>query len=320
MAHLLQVDNLKTYFHTERGVLKAIDGIDLTISAGETLALVGESGCGKSMTALSILRLVPEPGRIVSGEIRFDGQDLLRMPETELRRIRGNRISMIFQEPMTSLNPVLTIGSQIIEVLQLHRGVKRGQALNMAAELLTRVGIPEAGLRLADYPHQLSGGLRQRVMIAMALACDPALVIADEPTTALDVTIQAQIMTLLKQLQTERNMANLLISHDLGVVAENADRVMIMYAGKIVESAVTADIFSCPLHPYTRGLLDCIPRLGEQKERLNPIPGQVPDIASLPPGCSYADRCPLAEDRCRQEAQELRELKPGHSVRCWKAT
>ncbi|GAB4164251.1 MAG: ABC transporter ATP-binding protein [Geothermobacteraceae bacterium] len=320
MAHLLQVDNLKTYFHTERGVLKAIDGIDLTISAGETLALVGESGCGKSMTALSILRLVPEPGRIVDGEIRFDGQDLLRMPETELRRIRGNRISMIFQEPMTSLNPVLTIGSQIIEVLQLHRGMKRGQALNMAAELLTRVGIPEAGHRLADYPHQLSGGLRQRVMIAMALACDPALVIADEPTTALDVTIQAQIMTLLKQLQTERNMASLLISHDLGVVAENADRVMIMYAGKIVESATTADIFACPLHPYTRGLLDCIPRLGEQKKRLNPIPGQVPDIASLPPGCSYADRCPMAEELCRQEAQKLRELKPGHSVRCWKVT
>ncbi|RMF69932.1 MAG: ABC transporter ATP-binding protein, partial [Alphaproteobacteria bacterium] len=270
------------------------------------------------MTALSILRLVPEPGRIVGGEIHFDGRDLLRMPETELRRIRGNRISMIFQEPMTSLNPVLTIGSQIIEVLQLHRGLRRGPALNLAAELLTRVGVPEAGQRLADYPHQLSGGLRQRVMIAMALACDPALVIADEPTTALDVTIQAQIMNLLKQLQAERGMANLLISHDLGVVAENADRVMIMYAGKIVESASTAEIFARPLHPYTRGLLECIPRLGEPKKRLNPIPGQVPDMASLPPGCSYADRCPLAEDRCRTEPQELRETAPGHTVRCWK--
>ncbi len=318
MAELLSIRNLKTYFQTGRGIVKAIDGIDLDIERGETLALVGESGCGKSMTALSILRLVPDPGRIVGGEIRFEGQDLLRLPEPELRRIRGNRISMIFQEPMTSLNPVFRIGEQIAEALRLHRGMKRGEALTAAAELLTQVGIPEAGMRLADYPHQLSGGLRQRVMIAMALACDPALLIADEPTTALDVTIQAQIMDLLSDLQRERGMATLLISHDLGVVAESADRVAIMYAGLIVETATTGDIFGEPLHPYTRGLLDCIPKLGEKRRRLNPIPGQVPDIANLPAGCAYAERCPLADDGCRRQVPALRELRPGHAVRCRK--
>ncbi|TYO98223.1 peptide/nickel transport system ATP-binding protein/oligopeptide transport system ATP-binding protein [Geothermobacter ehrlichii] len=318
MAELISIRNLKTYFQTERGIVKAIDGIDLDISRGETLALVGESGCGKSMTALSILRLVPEPGRIVSGEIRFDGQDLLRLPEPELRRIRGNRISMIFQEPMTSLNPVFRVGEQIAEALRLHRGMNRGEALRAAADLMTQVGIPEAGMRLADYPHQLSGGLRQRVMIAMALACDPALLIADEPTTALDVTIQAQIMDLLLDLQRERGMATLLISHDLGVVAESADRVAIMYAGLIVETAATGEIFGEPLHPYTRGLLDCIPKLGEERQRLNPIPGQVPDIADLPPGCAYAERCPLADGHCRSRTPGLKEMRPGHLVRCWK--
>ncbi|PNU19490.1 ABC transporter ATP-binding protein [Geothermobacter hydrogeniphilus] len=318
MPNLLEIHNLKTYFHSGPETLKAIDGIDITIDAGETLALVGESGCGKSMTALSILRLVPEPGRIAEGRIEFSGEDLLLLPEEEIRRIRGNRIAMIFQEPMTSLNPVFRVGDQIFEVLRLHRGMNRREATSAAARLLEQVGIPEPKQRLLDYPHQLSGGLRQRVMIAMALACDPQLLIADEPTTALDVTIQAQIMDLLAELKSSRDMATLLISHDLGVVAENADRVAIMYAGLIVETATTTSLFGNPLHPYTRGLLSCIPRLGDVRERLDPIPGQVPDVRNLPAGCSFRDRCPEAFGPCVEGCPPLREVEPGHWARCWR--
>jgi len=318
MPNLLEIHNLKTYFYSGPETLKAIDGIDITVAAGETLALVGESGCGKSMTALSILRLVPEPGRIAEGRIEFSGEDLLLLPEEEIRRIRGNRIAMIFQEPMTSLNPVFRVGDQIFEVLRLHRGMNRQEAASAAARLLEQVGIPEPKQRLLDYPHQLSGGLRQRVMIAMALACDPQLLIADEPTTALDVTIQAQIMDLLAELKSSRDMATLLISHDLGVVAENADRVAIMYAGLIVETATTTSLFGNPLHPYTRGLLSCIPRLGEVRERLDPIPGQVPDVRNLPVGCSFRDRCPEAFGPCAEGCPPLREITPGHWARCWR--
>jgi oligopeptide/dipeptide ABC transporter ATP-binding protein len=320
MPILLDVRHLKTYFPTDRGMLKAIGGIDFSIGAGETLALVGESGCGKSMTALSLLRLVPDPGKIIEGEIYFEGTDLLQLSEEEMRKIRGDRIAMIFQEPMTSLNPVFRIGDQIAETLRLHRGLNRKQALDAAADLLNQVGIPEARQRLREHPHQLSGGLRQRVVIAMALACDPKLLIADEPTTALDVTIQAQIMDLLLQLQSELNMATLLISHDLGVVAESADRVAIMYAGLIVETASTKEIFANPLHPYTRGLLDCIPRLGVKRDRLVPIIGQVPSSADLPAGCAFADRCPVVEDRCREGIPGLHEISPGHWARCWRCT
>ena len=317
MSTLLQVNNLKTYFFTGDGLVKAIDGIDFSVRHGETLALVGESGCGKSMTALSLLRLVPEPGRIVEGDIRFEGVDLLRMPEAEIRRIRGNRIGMIFQEPMTSLNPVFRIGDQIMESLQLHRGYDKKRATEAAIELLQQVGIPAAEQRIKDHPHQLSGGMRQRVMIAMALACDPQLLIADEPTTALDVTIQAQIMALLGEIKQERNMATLLITHDLGVVAENADRVAIMYAGLILEEAPVKEIYANPQHPYTKGLLGCIPRVGEQRERLNPIEGSVPVAGSELEGCSFLDRCPESYAPCRGEIPPLTEISPGHRVRCW---
>ena len=265
MSRRLTVTDLKSYFHTRSGVLKAIDGVSFAINRGETLALVGESGCGKSMTALSLLRLLPEPGRIASGSIELDGQNLLQLPEKEMRRIRGNAISMIFQEPMTSLNPVLRIGEQIAEVLRLHRGATKSEALTQAAELLNKVGIGDAARRLREYPHQLSGGQRQRVMIAMALACKPKLLIADEPTTALDVTIQAQIMDLLRQMQQEFQTTMLLISHDLGIVAGNADRIAVMYAGKIVEYGPVKEVFSNPVHPYTRGLLNCVPRLGQNR-------------------------------------------------------
>jgi oligopeptide/dipeptide ABC transporter ATP-binding protein len=317
MSTLLEVSNLQTFFFTSDGLVKAINGIDFTISHGETLALVGESGCGKSMTALSLLRLVPEPGRIVEGDILLEGLDLLRMPEAEIRRVRGNRISMIFQEPMTSLNPVFRIGDQIMESLQLHRGHNKQEATDVATELLHKVGIPAAGQRLKDYPHQLSGGMRQRVMIAMALACDPQLLIADEPTTALDVTIQAQIMDLLAQIQAERNMATLLITHDLGVVAENADRVAIMYAGSILETAPVKEIYANPRHPYTRGLLECIPRVGERRERLKPIEGSVPKAGSVSEGCSFLERCPETFAPCRGELPPLKEVQPKHWVRCW---
>ncbi len=317
MSALLEVKNLQTYFFTGDGLVKAIAGVDFTINRGETLALVGESGCGKSVTALSLLRLVPEPGRIVEGEIRFADLDILHIPEAEIRRVRGNRIGMIFQEPMTSLNPVFRIGDQINESLQLHRGYDKKKSTKIAAELLHSVGIPAAEQRLKDYPHQLSGGMRQRVMIAMALACNPQLLIADEPTTALDVTIQAQIMDLLRQIKEERNMATLLITHDLGVVAENADRVAIMYAGLILETAPVKEIYANPVHPYTRGLLACIPRVGERRKRLVPIEGSVPKPGADNDGCSFLDRCDESFAPCRGEVPPLKELQSGHWVRCW---
>lgn len=318
MPQRLEVENLRSYFFTRSGLIKAVDDVSFSIDRGQTLALVGESGCGKSMTALSLLRLLPEPGRVVQGEIRLDGHDLLRLPDLEMRRIRGNQISMIFQEPMTSLNPVLRIGEQIAEVLRLHRGQTLQQALDEAAKLLTQVGVSDPRRRLRDYPHQLSGGQRQRVMIAMALACDPQLLIADEPTTALDVTIQAQIMDLLTSLKEERRMATLLISHDLGVVASNADRVAVMYAGQIVEMAGVKQLFDNPQHPYTQGLLKCIPRLG-RKESLTTIAGQLPDLREHHDGCLFIDRCPGPSAPCGHQPPKLEQLEPDHWVRCWRS-
>lgn len=317
MQPLLEISNLKTYFFTSRGLVKAIRGVEFSLAEGETLALVGESGCGKSMTALSILRLVPSPGRIVEGEIRFRGNDLLHIPEEEMRRIRGNSISMIFQEPMTSLNPVFRIGEQIGEVLRLHKGMDEREALQAATDLLAQVGIPSPERRVREYPHQLSGGMRQRVMIAMALACDPKLLIADEPTTALDVTIQAQIMELLKDLKEKRGMATLLITHDLGVVAETADRVAIMNTGLIMEYAPVREIYARPVHPYTQGLLGCIPRLGEKRERLLPISRQGRTLAELPPGATFLDACPEPFAPRRGQIPPLQEIAPGHFVRTW---
>ncbi|MBN1141989.1 MAG: ABC transporter ATP-binding protein [Deltaproteobacteria bacterium] len=301
-----------TYYFTSRGLVKAVRGVEFSLDEGESLALVGESGCGKSVTALSILRLVSPPGKIVEGVVRFQGEDLRRLPSEELRRIRGNRIGMIFQEPTTSLNPVLTVGDQIAEVLRLHLGQDRREALDGAAELLHQVGIPAAGQRLRDYPHQLSGGMRQRVMIAMALACRPALLIADEPTTALDVTIQAQILDLLDRFKRERRMAMLLISHDLGVVAQSADRVAIMNAGLIMEYAPVRALYSRPLHPYTQGLLHCVPRLGRLRERLRPMAWE-PGAG----GQSFLDRCPPPFSPQGGKIPPLREVAAGHWVRCW---
>ena len=317
MPPRLSVENLRSYFFTRTGLVKAVDDVSFSIDSAETLALVGESGCGKSMTALSLLRLLPEPGRIVGGEIRLDGKDLLRLPQIEMRRIRGNQISMIFQEPMTSLNPVLKIGEQIAEVLRLHEGVSPRQALDQTEKLLEQVGISDPGRRLGDYPHQLSGGQRQRVMIAMALACNPQLLIADEPTTALDVTVQAQIMDLLVKLKNERQMATLLITHDLGIVASNADRVAVMYAGQIVEVASVPQLFANPLHPYTQGLIKCIPRLGE-KQMLDAIPGQLPDLYLHQDGCLYLERCTGPGLPCGNQPPQLMELESGHWVRCWR--
>ncbi len=317
MTARLTVKNLQSYFFTRSGILKAVDDVSFTINQGETLALVGESGCGKSMTALSLLRLLPPPGRIVGGEITLDNHDLLRLPDVEMRRIRGNDISMIFQEPMTSLNPVLRIGEQIAEVLRLHQGDTKRQALETAAELLNQVGISDPGRRLRDYPHQLSGGQRQRIMIAMALACDPKLLIADEPTTALDVTIQAQIMDLLLELKQQRQMTTLLISHDLGVVAGNADKLAVMYAGQIVESGTVQKIFENPCHPYTQGLLECIPRLGQQHD-LPTIPGQLPNPKEQHKGCLFLDRCPGPCAPCGNQSPETKDIEPDHWVRCWR--
>ncbi|MDX9710408.1 MAG: ABC transporter ATP-binding protein [Trichloromonas sp.] len=314
MPPLLDVRNLMTYFFTAGGLVKAVRGVDFTIETGETLALVGESGCGKSMTALSLLRLVPEPGRIVEGQIFFAGNDLLHVPDEEMRRVRGNQIAMIFQEPMTALNPVLRIGEQIAEVLRLHKGQSPAEALETAADLLHQVGIPSPKQRIREYPHQLSGGMRQRVVIAMALACDPRLLIADEPTTALDVTIQAQIMDLLRRLKSEREMATLLITHDLGVVAENADRVAIMYNGLILEYAPVRDIFNDPRHPYTSGLLACIPKLGEKRRRLTTVNGQGAGGNSP---LSFLDRCPPEFAPRQGNLPGLRETAPGHLVRRW---
>lgn len=316
---LIKVEDLKTYFYTEDGVVPAVDGVSFSIEAGKTLGLVGESGCGKSVTSLSIMRLIPPPGRIVGGRIIFDGINLIDLPESEMRKIRGNKISMIFQEPMTSLNPVFTVGSQIAEAIQLHQGLDRNSAMERAVELMRLVGIPSPELRVKDYPHQLSGGMRQRVMIAMALACNPKLLIADEPTTALDVTIQAQILELIKELREKFGMSVLLITHNLGVVAETADNVAVMYAGRIVEYGTVRDIFKNPLHPYTWGLLQAIPRLDTTRERLLTIEGTVPDMLSLPMGCKFAPRCMFVKPKCEESEPPLEEISPGHFSRCWRS-
>jgi peptide/nickel transport system ATP-binding protein len=324
-ATALEVASLKTYFFTRSGVLKAVDDLSFTVRKGETLALVGESGCGKSMTALSIMRLVPDPpGRIVGGAVALEGRDLLQLDEATMRDVRGKDISMIFQEPMTSLNPVLTIGNQISEVLSLHEDLSRSASMEKTIEMLRRVRIPEPAQRAREYPHQLSGGMRQRAMIAMALACNPRLLIADEPTTALDVTIQAQILDLMLALQQEFGTAIMLITHDLAVVAETAQRVIVMYAGKKVEEAAVEDLFQEPRHPYTRGLLASIPRLtlmgggpANVRARLKEIPGIVPSLANLPPGCSFAPRCPLADAKCHTSYPPLEEKRAGHWAACW---
>ncbi len=316
---LLTVEGLQTHFFTEEGVVRAVDGVTLSVRPGETLGLVGESGCGKTVTALSILRLIPDPpGRIVGGTISFDGRDLLRLPEEEIRKIRGSSISMIFQEPMTSLNPVFTVGEQVAEGIRHHQKVSRREAWDRAIEGLRRVKIADPVRRAREYPHQLSGGMRQRVMIAMALALGPRLLIADEPTTALDVTIQAQILELLLGLQEEMKMAVMLITHDLGVIAETADRVLVMYAGRVVEEAVVKDLFDNPLHPYTQGLLESLPRLeaGKGGRRLTAIPGLVPNLLELPVGCKFAPRCSKAVGECWPTEPELREIRPGHWARC----
>jgi peptide/nickel transport system ATP-binding protein len=320
----LDVVALRTFFFTRAGIIKAVDGVSFSVRHGETLALVGESGCGKSMTALSILRLIPDPpGRIVGGSVELDGRDLLRLDEAQMRGVRGKDISMIFQEPMTSLNPVLTIGDQIAEVLALHEGASRSAAMAKAVEMLRRVRIPEPAQRAREYPHQLSGGMRQRAMIAMALACNPKVLIADEPTTALDVTIQAQILDLMLALQQEFGTAIILITHDLAVVAETAQRVIVMYAGKKVEEAEVEVLFEEPLHPYTRGLLASIPRLSSMDGapsaagRLTEIPGMVPSLARLPEGCAFAQRCAFADATCRASYPPLEEKRPGHWAACW---
>jgi len=317
---LLEVRELQTHFFTDDGVVRAVDGVSFAIEPGETLAVVGESGSGKSVTSLSILRLVASPpGRIVGGQIRFRGRDLLTLSDAEMRSIRGREISMIFQEPMTSLNPVYTCGEQILEVLMLHEKLDRPTARARTVDLLSVVGIPSPEQRVDEYPHQMSGGMRQRVMIAMALACRPALLIADEPTTALDVTIQAQILDLLKGLRQELGMAVLLITHDLGVVAETADRVAVMYAGQVVEYCAVRPAFRSTRHPYTAGLLASLPKLGAETERLRVIPGNVPNPARFPSGCRFHPRCPIAVERCRTEMPALRDVGGGHLARCFRA-
>ena len=317
---LLEVKDLRTHFHTRAGVVRAVDGVDLYLDRGELLGLVGESGCGKSITALSIMRLISPPGKIVSGEIIFDGKDLLKFSDAEMRQIRGDDIAMIFQDPMTSLNPVFTVGEQIAEALRLHRKLSRSDARAAAIEAMREVAIPDPARRVDDYPHQLSGGMRQRVMIAMALACDPKLLIADEPTTALDVTIQAQILELLNELRKSRDLAVLLITHDLGVVAETADRVAVMYTGKIVEESPVDELFARPKHPYTEGLLRSVPKLSiedvAKKERLETIEGVVPRPTDLPPGCHFEPRCRHRMPRCREGEIPLYDLEGGVKVRC----
>lgn len=318
---LLEVDNLQTHFATPDGVVRAVEGLSFHIEAGETLGIVGESGCGKSVTSMSILRLIPEPPGKIAGAIRFEGRDLLKVSEQEMRDIRGNAISMIFQEPMTSLNPVLTVGKQIGETVRLHQGMNAKDAEAKAVEMLTLVGIPAPGRRVREYPHQLSGGMRQRVVIAMALACNPRLLIADEPTTALDVTIQAQILDLMRDLKTRLGSAIMLITHDLGVVAEMAQRVVVMYAGRKVEEAPVNEIFARPMHPYTRGLLGAVPKLGasldeDVRARLAEIPGLVPSLRKPIVGCAFAGRCPRVTDICRRVAPAIEPKAPSHSVAC----
>jgi len=318
---LLEVRNLKTYFYTEDGVVRAVDGVNLEVYPGEVLGLVGESGCGKSVTSLSIMRLIAAPGKVVEGKILLDGQDLLELPEKEMVKVRGNRISMIFQQPQTALNPVFKVNDQIAEVLDIHQDFGREAGRRRAVELLKMVGIPDAERRAEAYPHELSGGMAQRVMIAMALACVPELLIADEPTTALDVTIQAQILDLMRDMREKMGTSVILITHDLGVVAEMAERVAVMYAGEIVEQTDVNSLFDQPLHPYTQGLIGSIPILGEIKEHLDVIPGSVPNLVNLPPGCRFAPRCKAREKYgltiCNEVKPDLQEARPGHLVRCW---
>jgi oligopeptide/dipeptide ABC transporter ATP-binding protein len=319
---LLQIQDLRTYFRTPQGIAKAVDGVSLQLDDGEVLGVVGESGCGKSVLSLSILQLLPmPPAYFASGRIWFLGQDLLKASKQEIMRIRGNRISMIFQEPMTALNPVFTVGNQLAEVFRVHQGVGGRAARERAVEMLEQVGVPAPAKRVRDYPFELSGGMRQRVMIAMALACRPKLLIADEPTTALDVTIQAQILELMDQLQEVLGTAIVMISHDLGVIAETAHRVAVMYTGKIMETAATSELFGHPLHPYTQGLMRAIPGIEDdpQEGELYEIRGVVPSLLALPGGCEFNPRCPLAENVCRQREPELREILPGHRAACWMA-
>jgi len=322
-SRVLEVEDLQTYFYTRSGLVKAVDGVSFSLARGATLAIVGESGCGKSVTALSLMRLVADPpGRIIGGRVRLEGVDLLRLDEAAMRDIRGNQISMVFQEPMTSLNPVMTIGRQISEALILHQRMSNKAALNRAIEMLQLVGIPEPKQRAKEYPHQLSGGMRQRAMIAMALACNPRVLIADEPTSALDVTIQAQILELIAKLQRELGTAVILITHDLGVVAETAERVIVMYAGRKVEEAAVGELFARPLHPYTRGLMNSIPRLALMRreagqQRLQEIPGIVPALSNLPQACTFAPRCAFADDMCRGQFPPYQEKRPDHWAACW---
>jgi len=325
-APVLAVSDLRTHFHTRDGVVKAVDGVSLALERGETLGVVGESGCGKSVTALSIMRLVPPAaGRIVAGSIRFDDTELLTLKPRAMRAIRGNRISMIFQEPMTSLNPVMTVGRQIAETVALHQQLPRRAALDRAVEMLTLVKIPEPRRRAGEYPHQLSGGMRQRVMIAIAMACTPTILIADEPTTALDVTIQAQILDLMLEMKERTGAAVMLITHDLGVIAETAQRVIVMYAGRTVEEAPAKALFAHPRHPYTRGLMTSIPRLNRaaaeaaRPRRLTEIPGVVPSLIGVAQGCTFAPRCPYASEQCHVEYPPKLEVAPGHFVACWNA-
>jgi len=315
--YLLEVKNLRTYFFTDEGIVKAVDDVSFGLKKGESLGIVGESGSGKSVTALSIMRLIQDPpGKIIGGEIIFRGEDLLKKKEEEMREVRGNKISMVFQDPMTSLNPVFTIGDQIMEAIILHQKLDKVSARKKAIEMLEIVRIPEASKRIDEYPHQFSGGMRQRVMIAMALSCNPEILIADEPTTALDVTIQAQIIELIKQLQKDLGMSLILITHDMGIVAESCQNVLVMYAGKVVEYADVRTIFKKPSHPYTIGLLESVPRLDVRKERLKAIEGQPPDLVALPNYCYYAERCPYKTERCLEEIPDLIELEPGHYSRC----
>ncbi|MDW7650194.1 MAG: ABC transporter ATP-binding protein [Bacillota bacterium] len=318
MEYLLQVKGLRTSFYTEDDVVKAVDGVSFNVKPGEIVGVVGESGCGKSVVSLSILRLIQyPPGKIEGGQILYQGKDLLAISEKEMRKIRGNEISMIFQEPMTSFTPVYTIGDQVSETIRLHEGISRKEAKKRAAEMLGMVGIPRPDEIVNDYPHQLSGGMRQRAMIAMALSCNPSLLIADEPTTALDVTIQAQILELMKDIQQKVNTAIIFITHDLGVIAEMAEHVLVMYAGKVVEDASITSLFTEPLHPYTVGLIESKPKLGDEKELLDFIPGMVPNPVEMPAGCSFNPRCPHAMEICRCKMPEVIEAKPGHLVRCW---
>ena len=319
MTKLLDVKNLSTYFSTDDGIVKAVNDVSFDINEGETLGLVGESGCGKSVSALSILQLIPNPpGKIVNGEIFFDGQNLLDLDKNEICDVRGNKIAMIFQEPMTSLNPVYTIGHQLAEPLQLHKDMKKEVAWNEAVKLLSKVQIPEPELRVNAYPHQFSGGMRQRAMIAMGMSCVPKLIIADEPTTALDVTIQAQLLELLKNLSRDFGTSLIIITHNLGVVARYADRINVMYAGRIVEKASARDLYKDPRHPYTIGLMLSVPRLDEDvKKKLIPIEGQPPDLLAIPPGCAFHPRCPYAFEKCRIETPELETIADNHEIACW---